>query len=85
MVQARKIPSDYAWPQLPGGWPSLMTPTEAAMYLRLHENGHSPRSARRTLDYWRDRGELKATIYARHIWFLKDELDAFLRRKTEAR
>ena len=61
----------------------LMTPVEAAMYLRLDETSHTPMSAIRTLCYWRDKGELKATKYARHVWYLKDELDAFLKRKTE--
>ena len=54
------------------------------MYLRLDQTGHSPASALRTLNYWRDRGELKATKYARRVWYLKDELQAFLRNKTES-
>jgi len=60
-----------------------MTPIEATMFLRLDEIGHTPESARRTLDYWRDKGELRATKYARRVWYLKDELQAFLRNKTE--
>jgi hypothetical protein len=60
-----------------------MTPIEAAMFLRLDETGHCPESACRTLNYWRDRGELKATKYARRVWFLKEELEAFLANKTE--
>lgn len=71
------------WPERPEAFPDLMTPLEAAMFLRLDETGHSPESARRTLDYWRDRGELKATKYARRVWYLKEELHAFLRNKTE--
>lgn len=71
------------WPKQPSIFPHLMTPLEAAMFLRLDQTGHTPASARRTLDYWRDRGELKATKYARHVWFLKEELHAFLRNKTE--
>jgi len=31
-----------------------------------------------------DRGELRATKYARHIWFLKKELEAFFNNKTES-
>ena len=61
-----------------------MTPVEAAMFLRLDQIGHSPETAKRTLNYWRDQGELKATKYARHIWFLKDELSRFLQNKTES-
>ena len=55
-----------------------MTPVEAAMFLRLDETGHSPESTRRTLNYWRDRGEFRATKYARHVWYLKNELEKFL-------
>ena len=31
----------------------------------------------------RDRGDLKATKYARHVWYRKSELDRFLAVKTE--
>jgi len=71
------------WPTRPDVFPDLMTPVEAAMFLRLDQIGHIPKSAKRTLDYWRFRGELRATKYARHVWFLKDELEAFLKTKTE--
>ena len=71
------------WPMRPEVFSDLMTPVEAAMYLRLDETSHTPTSAIRTLCYWRDKGELKATKYARRVWYLKDELDAFLKIKTE--
>lgn len=71
------------WPQRTSGFPGLMTPVEAAMFLRLDETGHDPESACRTLNYWRDRGELRATKYARRVWFLKTELEKFLIKKTE--
>ncbi|MBN2588796.1 MAG: helix-turn-helix domain-containing protein [Sedimentisphaerales bacterium] len=71
------------WPKRPECFPELMTPVEAAMYLRLDQTGHTPKSAIRTLTYWRDRGELKATKYARRVWYLKDELEHFLKIKTE--
>ena len=71
------------WPERPLVFPDLMTPVEAAMFLRLDQTGHSPETAKRTLNYWRDHGELKATKYARHVWFLKDELSQFLENKTE--
>jgi hypothetical protein len=73
------------WPGRPDTFPDLMTPVEAAMFLRLDETSHDPRSACRTLNYWRDKGELKATKYARRVWFLKKELGSFLENKTEQR
>jgi hypothetical protein len=61
-----------------------MTPVEAAQYLRLDELGvHTPKSALRTLTYWRDRKQLNATKFARRVWFRKSELDRFLALKTE--
>jgi len=70
------------WPERPQVFSDLMTPIEAAMFLRLNQIGHTPKSAKRTLNYWRDRGELKATKYARHVWYLRSELEAFLQKKT---
>ena len=37
----------------------------------------------RTLNYWRDHGDLRATKFARSVWFRRVELDRFLERKTE--
>jgi len=74
---------DQKWPPRPQVFPDLMTPVEAAMFLRLDEVGHKPESACRTLNYWRDRGDLRATKYARRIWFLKKELEEFLEHKTQ--
>jgi hypothetical protein len=71
------------WPRRPEEFPDLMAPVEAAMFLRLDQIGHTPKSAIRTLTYWREHGQLKATKYARRIWFLKDELERFLKVKTE--
>jgi hypothetical protein len=71
------------WPKRSIPFPALMTPVEAAQFLRLDEVGHTPSSAQRTLDYWRQQGELKATKYGRRVWYLKGELEAFLKRKTE--
>ncbi len=72
------------WPHRPVSFGQLLTPAEAAQYLRLDEAGqHSPRSAVRTLDYWRQQGELKATKFARRVWYRRAELDRFLERKTE--
>ena len=75
---------ENVWPSVPKEFPSVMTPTEAAQFLRLDQTDHTPKSAKRTLDYWRDRGELKGTKYARHVWYLKGELEVFLKRKTLA-
>ena len=72
-----------SWPQKPEIFPGLMTPVEAAMYLRLDQIGHSPEAAIRTLNHWRDHGFLKATKYARRVWYLKEELENFLKNKTE--
>ena len=76
-------PIENTWPQRPREFPELMTPVEAAMFLRLDQVGHTPEAAIRTLNYWRDKGDLKATKYARHVWYLKEELDRFLRNKTK--
>jgi len=84
MTTANGQPSTDGWPPRPQVFPELMTPVEAAQYLRLDETGgHTPRSAIRTLKYWRDKGELKATRYARRVWYRKAELDRFLAVKTE--
>ena len=76
---------DTKWPQKPEVFPNLMTPVEAAMFLRLDQTGHDPENARRTLNYWRKQGELKATKFARRVWYLKEELEKFLQNKTEQR
>ncbi len=77
--------SENPWPPRPEVFPTLLTPVEAAQYIRLDETGaHTPESATRTLNYWRNKGELKATKFARRIWYRKDELDRFLAVKTES-
>jgi len=77
--------SDTAWPPKPETFSELLTPIEAAQYLRLDETGnHTPKSAIRTLTYWRDKGQLKATKFARRVWYRKSELDRFLSVKTES-
>ena len=73
------------WPPRPQVFGELLTALEAAQYLRLDETGsHTPQSAARTLNYWRDKGELKATKFARRVWYRKAELDRFLGVKTES-
>lgn len=72
------------WPPRPEVFAELLTPIEAAQYLRLDETGsRTPQSAVRTLNYWRDQGELKATKFARRVWYRKTELNRFLSVKTE--
>ena len=44
------------WPERPTGFPQLMTPIEAAMFLRLDQIGHTPAIAIRTLNYWGHKG-----------------------------
>lgn len=73
-----------AWPPRPERFGELLTPIEAAQYLRLDEmDNHTPQSAIRTLNYWRQKGQLKATKFARRVWYRKTELDRFLAVKTE--
>ena len=73
------------WPARPAVYGELLNPVEASQYLRLDETGmHTPASAVRTLKFWRDRGYLRATKYARHVWYRKSELDRFLAAKTES-
>lgn len=72
------------WPSRPLSFSELLTPVEAAQYLRLDEVGQrTPTAAVRTLNYWRDQGELKATKFARRVWYRKAELDRFIVVKTE--
>ena len=80
---AEETETKNKWPDPPEQFPLVLTPVEAAQFLRLDQTGHTPISAKRSLDYWRDQGELKGTKYARHVWYLKDELETFLKKKTE--
>ena len=83
MQEKNTLIDEENWPSQPGYFPPIMTPTEAAQFLRLDRTGHTPQSAKRTLDYWRDQGDLKGTKYARHVWYLKEELEEFLKNKTQ--
>ena len=78
-----KSQKNTSWPNPPEVFPLIMTPTEAAQFLRLDRTAHTPDTAKRTLNYWRTQGFLKATKYARHVWYLKKELEIFLQNKTE--
>ena len=83
MKDAKTNKNQANWPDRPEAFPPIMTPTEAAQFLRLDRTSHTPESARRTLDYWRNRGDLRGTKYARHVWYLRGELESFLKKKTE--
>src|SRR5689334_14211607 len=66
-AQPQPHPHPPQWPPRPKEFGELLTPVEAAQYLRLDELGtHTPDTAVRTLKFWRDRGDLRATKYARH-------------------
>ena len=82
-MKNRGTGDDNDWPPRPEVFAELLSPVEAAQYLRLDETDHSPRSAIRTLNYWRDKGELKANKFARRVWYRKTEVDEFLAVKTE--
>ena len=82
-MKDREKGDDNNWPRRPDVFADLLSPVEAAQYLRLDETNHSPKSAVRTLNYWRDKGELKATKFARRVWYCRAELDRFLAVKTE--
>jgi hypothetical protein len=83
-ILANQQTEDASWSPRPKVFGELLMPIEAAQYLRLDETGiHTPQSAIRTLNYWRNRGELKATKFARRVWYRKAELDRFLAVKTE--
>lgn len=73
--ESEKLESNNGWPERPVQFPLLMTPVEAAQFLRLDQTTHTPESAKRMLNYWRDRGELRATKFVRRVWYLKDELE----------
>ena len=54
----------------------LLTPTEAAAYLRLDEAGSKNFSA--TLRYYRQAGKLHATRLGRKLFYSKKELNKFI-------
>lgn len=83
-VESAAASTTSCWPPRPAIFPELLTPIEAAQYLRLDELGtHTPISAIRTLNFWRDKAQLKATKFARRVWYRRSELDKFLAVKTE--
>jgi len=77
----KEISSD--WPERPSIFRDLMTPEEAAMFLRLDQIGHTPASACRTLDYWRDKGDPNATECAGRVSCLRKGPRVLLWNDTE--
>ncbi len=61
--------------------PGLLTPEEAARYLRLDE-GRDPEKAIKSLYRYVDRGELRAAIVGRNRRFSVRELERFIEAKT---
>jgi hypothetical protein len=70
------------------GWPvagrlasNLLTEAEAITYLRLDTIDISDPAA--TLRRYRESGLLRGTQVSKRVFYLKDELDGFLKRLTE--
>ena len=68
-----------------GQWqpcPELLTPDEAVKFLRLDVDSGSA-NPQKTLQYYRERGLLKATRVGKRLRYQRKELQAFLDRLTE--
>ena len=64
----------------PGVAPGLLTEDEAIAYLRLDTiNIADPRA---TLRRYRENGQLRGTQVSKRVFYLREELDAFLKRVT---
>ncbi len=59
----------------------LMTEDEAIVYLRLDTINIAEPAG--TLRRYRDQGLLKGTQVSKRVFYLREELDAFLRRQTQ--
>lgn len=62
--------------------PELLTAEEAIRYLRL-DVGDS-KNPERTLQYYREKGQLKGVQVARHLRYRRVDLDDFLSRLAES-
>ncbi len=65
-----------------GGWepcPDVLTPEEAARYLRLDLNGNW----QQTLRYYREKKKLKGTRIGRRVLYTRKALEEFLERMTQ--
>ena len=63
--------------------PELLTEDEAILYFRLDEGGSS--DPKRTLKYYRDRGQLIAIKVGKKNRYRRQDLDNFLDQKSEAK
>jgi hypothetical protein len=61
--------------------PDLLTAEEAIRYLRLHEI--EIKNPRETLRRYRKEGRLRGTQVGKRVYYLRGELDEFLRKMTE--
>lgn len=59
--------------------PEVLTPREAALYLRLDLNGNW----QHTLRYYREKKKLRATRIGKRIVYTKKELNEFAERMTK--
>ena len=59
----------------------LLTEDEAISYLRLDTINIGDRAG--TLRRYREQGLLKGTQVSKRVFYLREELDAFLRRQTQ--
>jgi hypothetical protein len=58
--------------------PEVLTPREAALYLRLDVNGNWPQ----TLRYYREKKKLKGTRIGKRVLYTRKAIDEFLERMT---
>lgn len=63
--------------------PALMTAVEAAVYLRLTEEGRDVGDAMVSLEYLVARGKIRPCRVGRHNRFPRFELDRFISEQTE--
>jgi len=61
--------------------PDLLTDDEAIRYLRLHEI--EIKNPGETLQRYRKEGHLRGTQVSKRVYYLKSELDAFLKKMTD--
>ena len=63
--------------------PALMTAQEAALYLRLTEDGQDIGDALASLEYLVSSGRIRPCRVGRHNRFARDELARFIHEQTE--
>ena len=76
------FPAPAVLPNGSGGFtccPEVLTPREAALYLRIDLNGNW----QQTLRYYREKKKLKATRIGRRIVYIRKELNIFTEKMTK--